>query len=339
MRILITGGCGFLGSNLASHGINEDFEILLVDNLSKEGSINNLKFLKSVKENLLFKNIDVRNYEEICKVVKSFRPKAIFHLAGQVAMTTSLENPKEDFEINTLGTLNVLEAVRKYSPGTRIIYSSTNKVYGDLNYLKYTEQATRWMIKSHPNGLSEDLKLDFTTPYGCSKGAADQYIIDYARIFGISTIVFRHSSMYGTLQHATPHQGWVGWFCREALAIRDNNSRTITIAGDGKQVRDLLHAEDMKKLYYKALTANEITCGQAYNVGGGYQNSLSLLELFEFLETLLGIKINVTKKEQRKSDQKVFIADNAKITEHLGWKPTIKYDEGIATTLKWLQAV
>ena len=196
MKYLITGGCGFLGSNLALEVLSKDEDLYIFDNLYRESSYKNLEWLKH-RGKFKFIHADVRNRDDVENMIKSIKPDIIFHLAGQVAMTTSLENPRMDFEVNTLGSLNILESVRKYLPDSIIIYSSTNKVYGDLNYLKYQEKETRYIAVDYPNGFDENLKLDFHSPYGCSKGAADQYMLDYARIFGLNTVVFRHSSMYG----------------------------------------------------------------------------------------------------------------------------------------------
>ena len=211
-------------------------------------------------------------------------PDAIFHLAGQVAMTTSIANPRMDFEVNVTGTHNLLEAVRQHSPDTIVVYSSTNKVYGDLEQYTYSENATRFVCNEHPNGFNENTQLDFHSPYGCSKGAADQYMLDYARIFGIKTVVFRHSSMYGGRQFATYDQGWIGWFCQKAVeASKGRIKEPFTISGTGKQVRDVLHADDMKQLYIAAINNIQQAKGHAFNIGGGIDCSLSLLELFAFL--------------------------------------------------------
>ena len=217
-KILINGGCGFLGSNLASYGIKNGYDITVFDNLSRLGSSKNLEWLRSLG-NFTFIHGDTRNKNDLETVIKNGKFDAVFHLAGQVAMTTSIENPYKDFEINAMGAVSLLDSIRKYSPGTAVFFSSTNKVYGDLEQYDYEETATRYVCRQFPDGFDESVPLDFRSPYGCSKGAADQYMLDYHRIFGIKTTVFRHSSMYGARQFATYDQGWVGWFVAKALGL------------------------------------------------------------------------------------------------------------------------
>jgi len=335
-KYLITGGCGFLGSNLASEVLRRGKELAIFDNLSRFGSEQNLLWLRS-QGDLLFQHGDIRNPSAIEKFIIDFKPDVIFHLAGQVAMTTSIVNPRLDFEVNALGTLNVLEAVRLHSPETIILYSSTNKVYGDLAWVRYEERETCYVALDYPNGFDESLPLDFHSPYGCSKGAADQYILDYARMFGLHTVVFRHSSMYGGRQFATYDQGWIGWFCQKALEIKKGVLKEpFTISGNGKQVRDLLHASDVVKLYFKTLENIEQAKGHVFNIGGGMENSLSLLELFDFLERELDIKMVFTKLPWRESDQKVFVADINKIINLIEWKPEVDKDKGIRMMLSWI---
>jgi CDP-paratose 2-epimerase len=330
MRYLITGGCGFVGSNLAAEVLKKGEELFVFDNLFRFGSGQNLDWLKKQGE-FKYYPFDIRNNNDVETVIKEVKPDVIFHLAGQVAMTTSIQNPRLDFETNTLGTHNLLEAVRKYSPSSMILYSSTNKVYGDLEYLTYEETETRYICKEFPNGFDESTQLDFHSPYGCSKGAADQYLLDYYRMFGIRTIVFRHSSMYGGNQHATYDQGWVGWFIQKALEIKNGTAKEpFTISGNGKQVRDVLHSSDVVNLYFKASENIEKAKGQAFNIGGGIENSLSLLELFALLEDNLKIKMNYKQLPFRESDQLVFVADNSKTKTIIGWQPFIPPIIGIA---------
>ena len=332
MKILITGGCGFLGTNLAEFGLNLGYEICIFDNLSKNGSLQNLQFLKKMKINFI--HGDIRSEYEVSSVIKTFKPDAIFHLAGQVAMTTSIKFPRLDFETNVLGTLNVLEAVRKFSSITKIIYSSTNKVYGDLNFLEYNESASRYLLNNFPEGIPESLPLNFHSPYGCSKGAADQYILDYSRIYNIRAAVFRHSSMYGYKQNSSYDQGWVDWFCNQSIVQINDTNHSFSISGNGKQVRDLLHSEDMNQLYYKSLTNFNNINGQAFNIGGGFKNSLSLLELISLIEKILNIKLKYHFIEKRKSDQKVFYADLSKINQAVNWLPKYQVEEGINLLIK-----
>ena len=206
-------------------------------------------------------------------------------------MTTSIANPRLDFEVNAIGMFNLLDAVRKYSPDSVVLFSSTNKVYGDFEYLHFKEEATRYVCEEYQNGFPESITLDFHSPYGCSKGSADQYMLDFHRIFGLKTVVFRHSSMFGINQHATFDQGWIGWFCQQALDIRANPKREpFTISGTGKQVRDVLFNDDVVNLYFMAKDCKE-AYGQVFNIGGGIENSLSLLELFAMLEKMLDVKM------------------------------------------------
>jgi len=337
MKYLITGGCGFMGSNLALEVLNKVEELYVLDNLYKGSSYKNLEWLKS-KENFTFIHADIRNLNDVENAIKSIKPDVIFHVAGQVAMTTSINNPRMDFEVNVLGSLNILESVRKYSPGSIIIYSSTNKVYGDLNYLKYQEKETRYVAVDYPNGFDESLKLDFHSPYGCSKGAADQYMLDYARIFGLKTVVFRHSSMYGGRQFATYDQGWIGWFCQKAIEVKKGVLKEpSTISGTGKQVRDILHIKDVINLYFKTIEKIEEIKGQAFNIGGGMENNLSLLELFGILEEELSINLIYTKLPWRKSDQKVFVANLDKVKQLVRWKPDTNMNDGVKKILDWIK--
>jgi CDP-paratose 2-epimerase len=338
MKLLITGGCGFLGSNLAAKALSRKDELIVFDSLYREGSVDNLKWLKE-QGKFSFIHGDIRNQNDITRLIQDIRPDAVFHLAGQVAMTTSIANPRMDFEVNVVGTHNLLEAVRLYAPEAAVIYSSTNKVYGDLEQYKYRETETRYECIDRPDGFDETTPLDFHSPYGCSKGAADQYMLDYSRIFGLKTVVFRHSSMYGGRQFATYDQGWVGWFCQKAVETRKGILKEpFTISGNGKQVRDVLHADDMIRLYFAALDHIETAKGQPFNVGGGMSNSLSLLELFAMLEELAGVKLNYTKLPPRESDQRVFVADLSKAKRMLEWEPAVSSLQGIKRMLDWVQA-
>lgn len=338
MRYLITGGCGFIGSNLAAEVINRGEELFVLDNLYRFGSDANLQWLRA-KGSFKFYPADVRNTNDIENVIREVKPDYIFHLAGQVAMTTSIANPRLDFETNAMGMFNVLDSVRKYSPNTVVLFSSTNKVYGDFEYLHFHETEKRYICDEYPNGFPESITLDFHSPYGCSKGTADQYMLDFHRIYGLKTIVFRHSSMYGSNQHATYDQGWIGWFCQKALEIKKGIlPEPFTISGNGKQVRDVLHGQDVVDLYFKAKDV-ESAYGQVFNIGGGIENSLSLLELFNMLENILEIKMNYREIAWRESDQKVFIADIQKAKHIINWEPKVSANNGIESMLKWLQNV
>ena len=337
MKLLITGGCGFLGSNLAAHALERGDELVVFDSLYRNGSLENLMWLQS-QGTFTFTHGDIRNYNDVFRAIDSFRPDAIFHLAGQVAMTTSIADPRMDFEVNAVGTHNLLEAVRLRVPKTAVLYSSTNKVYGDLAQFTYRETATRYECIEKPNGFDESTQLDFHSPYGCSKGAADQYMLDYARIFALNTVVFRHSSMYGGRQFATIDQGWVGWFCQKAVEAKAGlASKPFTISGNGKQVRDVLHADDMITLYFKMLESIEIARGHAFNIGGTHHNSLSLLELLKMLESIGSVELHFERLPPRESDQQVFIADTSKVQNMIGWQPKVTAEVGIAKMMDWVE--
>ncbi|HUW46706.1 MAG TPA: GDP-mannose 4,6-dehydratase [Dehalococcoidia bacterium] len=336
MKYLITGGCGFLGTNLASQAIGRGEELIVLDNLSRLGAEKNLQWLRAQGDFQYFHG-DVRIQGDVEKIISRTMPDIVFHLAGQVAMTTSVESPRFDFETNALGSLNILEAVRKYRPDAPVLYSSTNKVYGDLEWADISESESRYIAKKFPKGFPENIPLDFHSPYGCSKGAADQYMQDYHRMFGLKTVVFRHSSMYGGRQFASFDQGWIGWFCQKAFEKKEGKSKeAFTISGSGKQVRDVLYADDMVSLYFSAANQIDKAEGQIFNIGGGMRNSLSLIELFSFLENELRIELSYTRLPPRQSDQRVFVADYSKATKLLGWTPTISKGEGIRRMLSWI---
>jgi len=336
MKYLINGGCGFLGSNIASEVLRRGDELVVYDNLSRVGGDKNLEWLKSIGD-FKFVKADTSDFESVKRVVADYKPDVIYHLAGQVAMTTSIANPRLDFNTNVVGSFNVLEAVRQWSPESTVVYSSTNKVYGDFEYFNYDETESRYICREHPNGFDESVGLDFHSPYGCSKGAADQYMLDYARMFHLNTVVFRHSSMYGARQFGTYDQGWISWFVQKAVEAKRNPGSTFTISGNGKQVRDVLHAEDMIQLYLKAAARIKDARGHVFNIGGGIENSLSLLELFAFLESELDVKLNYTKLPPRESDQKVFVADIAKAKMLLNWEPMVSKEVGIRRMIEWVE--
>ena len=326
-----------MGSNLAAHGIGTGHEVTVFDNLSRLGSVQNMEWLKTVGS-FDFIHGNTHNLNDMETLIRRGQFDAVFHLAGQVAMTTSIEDPYKDFQINTQGAVNLLDSIRKYSPYTAVFFSSTNKVYGDLENYQYEETATRYRCVGFENGFDESIPLDFRSPYGCSKGAADQYMLDYYRIYGVKATVFRHSSMYGSRQFATSDQGWVGWFVQKAVEkYKDPSCKAFTISGNGKQVRDILHAEDMIRLYYMALENVDKICGHAYNIGGTMGQSLSLLELFDMLNGFLGIKMEYKQLPPRQSDQKVFVADITKIRDRLGWTPKVTAHEGVMAMLEWVK--
>ncbi len=338
-KVLVTGGCGFIGSNLTARLLETGVDVAVLDNLSRQGAADNLRWLQELGT-IRYIAGDVRAVGMLDTVLKELQPDAIFHLAGQVAMTTSMANPRLDFETNVVGTVNLLEAVRAHCPAAVVTYASSNKVYGDLGGLQVLEEELRYTTPTHPAGVNESFSLDFQTPYGCSKGAADQYMLDYARVFGLNTIVFRHSTVYGGRQYATFDQGWVGWFCQQALAAQADPAREpFTIAGDGKQVRDLLYVDDAVACYLSAVRNFATARGQAFNIGGGMENSCSLLELFEILEGHLHSKLVYKKLPWRAHDQKFFVADPAKAATLLNWQPSVSRQTGIEKTLAWARQI
>jgi len=336
MNWLLTGGCGFVGANLADALLADGDSVAVLDNLSRRGAAENLSWLRSRHSgNWQFIDADVRDAEAIARVVRHGQPRFIAHLAGQVAMTTSLANPRLDFETNALGTFNVLEAVRLHAPDSAVLYSSTNKVYGSLAGLSYGETSSRYTLVDHPHGLDEALPLDGSSPYGCSKLCAEQYCRDYHRMYGLKTVVFRHSSMYGGRQFATCDQGWIGWFCLQALQAAAAAANPLVISGTGKQVRDVLHARDLVQVYRRAARHIDAIAGQIYNIGGGMANSLSLIELFDLLGRLTGRPMHWQCQPWRAADQKVFVADFRRATAGFGWAPQVEHHQGLAEMLDW----
>ena len=327
-RLLITGGAGFIGSNLAAHFIKKKYRVTVLDNLSRQGSKANLTWLKSIGF-FEFINGDIRKFPQLHGAVR--RQDIIFHLAGQVAVTSSVEDPRNDFDINALGTFNLLEAVRKNKSKAIVIFSSTNKVYGGMDNLPIIEKEGNYLYRDYPFGIAENFGLDFHSPYGCSKGAADQYIRDYHRIYGLKTVVFRQSCIYGHMQLGIEDQGWVSWFTIAAIL-----GKPITVYGDGMQVRDVLFVEDLVNAYDLAIGNIKQTAGQIYNVGGGAKITLSLLELLDLLEKKLSRKIPFTFADWRPGDQPVYISNIAKIKKSLDWQPKIGVEEGTSKMIDWI---
>ena len=333
IKILITGGCGFLGSNLACYGIQNDFDITVVDNFYRDGSRVNLEWLRSIGK-FNFYECDIVDYDSLYQVFKKANPDFVFHLAGQTAMTTSLNDPILDFQINVIGTLNVLECIRLVDHECKSIFASSNKIYGDLNYMTIIEKEKRYEAIDFLDGLPETIKIDFSTPYGCSKGSADQYFLDYSNSYDLDLTVFRHSTMYGSRQFATSDQGWIGFFC-EQFSKKPKNP--IDIYGIGKQTRDILFSDDVVQLYYKAIDKFAVLKGEAFNIGGGPGNSISLLELFDILKEKTGNEIQYRTNTMRKSDQKVYISKINKISNAIEWFPKISLDAGLDLMLEWVK--
>ena len=318
-RILITGGAGFLGVNAAIHLIKEGWYATLLDNLSRPGTERNLKWLLTrYPSRVTFIKEDVRNPASIPEHVRN--QDAILHLAGQVAVTTSLVDPVTDFDVNARGTLNLLEAVRLNNPKAPFLFASTNKVYGKLD----------------KNNLAckETQPIDFHSPYGCSKGAADQYVRDYARCFDMNTVVLRQSCIYGAHQYGTEDQGWVAHFVHSIL-----KDRPLTIYGDGTQVRDLLDARDLSAMYALVIDKIERTRGEIYNVGGGPGNQRNLLEVIDRIGELTGKKPEYRFADWREGDQTYYVSDISKAREKLGWEPQVDFDRGLRELIAWAESV
>ena len=330
MKILVTGGVGFIGSNVAEFYASHGEKVVIFDNLSRAGSISNLSYLTKNYKNIEFVHGDIRNQYSLTKLFNKVNFDVVFHLAGQVAVTTSVISPREDFEINVIGSFNLLESMRVTNSEALLIYTSTNKVYGGMNDLVIEERNGRYQFRDFPDGLAETRNLDFHSPYGCSKGAADQYVIDYSRIYNLKTVVFRQSCIYGNRQFGIEDQGWVAWFTIAAALGKD-----ITIFGDGKQVRDVLFIDDLVNAFNMAVQNKEIVNGKAYNIGGG-SFQMSLLELLVYLRDLTGHEINVIYDNWRPGDQKVYVSDISKAKTDFGWEPKINVESGVRKLFKWI---
>lgn len=334
MRIVITGGAGFIGSNAAAYYLSKNAEVIIFDNLSRKNTDKNLAWLKSLGGKLTFIKGDLRKTTEVGKLMGFLKnADAVLHLAAQVAVTTSVFNPREDFEINALGTFNLLEAMRASSSRAKFIYASTNKVYGGMEEVSVVEKDGRYAYEKLSHGVSESAPLDFHSPYGCSKGTADQYVHDYGRIYGLDTVVFRQSCIYGPRQFGVEDQGWVAWFI-----IATTIGKKLSIYGDGKQVRDLLYVDDLIRAYDMAIAAGEKTNGGIYNIGGGSENTLSVWHEFgPLLEKLFKKTIRVSRQDWRPGDQKIFVADVRKAKKEFGWEPTTGVTEGITKLYEWVR--
>lgn len=332
---LITGGAGFIGTNLADRLLSQGVPVLVLDDTSRPGVERNLEWLRTRHPGRLQVEIgDVRDMSVLRRAVD--RAERVFHLAAQVAVTTSLVEPLRDFEINARGTLNVLEAARARQQPPPLLFTSTNKVYGALPDVTLERQGRRY-VPTDPRlaagGIDERRPLDFHSPYGCSKGAADQYVLDYARCFGLRAIVFRMSCIYGPHQCGTEDQGWVAHFLRQA-----REQGKLTIYGDGCQVRDVLFVEDLVDALLLAMRGSDRLAGQAFNIGGGPANTVSLLELLDLMSERLGLALRVEHAAWRSGDQRYYVSDYRKFSAATGWSPAIPFAEGVGRLHDWLGA-
>jgi CDP-paratose 2-epimerase len=333
-QFLITGGAGFIGSNYVARLVERGESVVVYDNLSRAGAQRNIDWLHQTYGFDTFQLIanDIRSSEDIRKAAQD--TDVIVHLAAQVAVTTSVTEPRQDFEINALGTFNVLEAARASGRNPVVLYASTNKVYGGMEEVGVVEEETRYRYADLPRGVPETQPLDFHSPYGCSKGAGDQYAHDYHRIYGLPTVVLRQSCIYGPRQFGIEDQGWLAWFVIAAVT-----GKPISIYGDGKQVRDVLYVDDLLDAYDASLEQIVQAAGKVYNVGGGPENTISVWEEFgPMLEESLGHALPIRKDDWRPGDQRIFVADIHKAEQELGWKPKVSVQEGLNCLFDWVKA-
>jgi len=331
--VLITGGAGFIGTNLAARLASLGQQVLVFDNLSRAGVEKNLNWLTATfPQQIHIKIADVRNKVAITGAVDA--SSMVFHFAAQVAVTTSIDTPMRDFEVNAGGTLNVLEAIRTSRHKPAIVYTSTNKVYGQMEDLQLAVNDNRYEpIDSSvgTNGFDENRMLDFYSPYGCSKGCADQYVLDYARTYGIRATVLRMSCIYGPHQHGNEDQGWVAHFIKQAL--EDN---PLTIYGDGKQVRDILFVDDLVNAFLLTQSQTEVVGAKVFNIGGGPANTVSLLELTDMIGQLAGKKMSLRFEDWRKGDQKYYVSNTSKFSNLTGWQQRTNINKGVGLLYEWL---
>ncbi len=334
-RALVTGGAGFIGSNLADRLASDGHDVVVYDALLRPGVERNLAWLQQRHGDRIIPVIaDIRDESKMAATAPAC--DVVFHLAGQVAVTTSIQTPLDDFETNLQGTVSLLDLLRRSGCKTPLIFASTNKVYGDLTDIPMEKSVERWRPKDPTladHGIGETRKLDFHTPYGCSKGAADQYVLDYARSFGLRTCVLRMSCIYGPRQMGTEDQGWVAHFLIRALM-----GAPIRIYGDGCQVRDVLDVGDAVDAYLSAWENIDLVSGQAFNLGGGPRNAISLLQLIRHIETLTARKIDVSFSDRRAGDQHYFVSDTTSVRKALGLGMPRDWREGVARLADWLQS-
>ena len=331
---LVTGGAGFIGTNTVARLLGRGESVIVYDNLSRSGAPRNVEWLRATFGQDSFKLVvgDLRDAALLSTVARN--ADIIIHLAGQVAVTTSVLHPREDFEDNALGTFNVLEAARLSGRKPIVLYSSTNKVYGGMEDVGVVEKETRYEYADLPFGMAETCPLDFHSPYGCSKGTGDQYMRDYARIYELPTVVLRQSTIYGPRQFGIEDQGWMAW-----LMIAAMMNRPISIYGNGKQVRDMLYVEDLLDAYDAAIERIEVAAGQVFNVGGGPENTISIwMEFGPALEKMLGKEISVAWHDWRPGDQRVYISDIRKAKRELDWEPKVNLQDGMQRLFEWISA-
>ena len=331
MKTLITGGAGFIGCNAAARCLGRGEAVVIVDDLSRPGADANLAWLQT-QGAFVFHRIDVRDGPRLAQAVREHADAArVLHLAGQVAVTRSVRDPLADFEVNALGTIHLLEAVRAWAPGAALLYASTNKVYGGLHHRPITADPDRYRYRGSSSGVSEDEPVDFHSPYGCSKGSADQYVRDYQRIYGLRTVVFRQSCIYGRRQFGVEDQGWVAWF-----TIAAHTGQPITIYGDGRQVRDVLFVDDLLDAFDAACDRIDRVAGRIFNIGGGPDNAISILQLVRHLEMRLGRPLRMSFHDWRPGDQRIFVSDIRRSAEELGWTPRTAWQDGVSRLCEWV---
>ncbi|HEX6943386.1 MAG TPA: NAD-dependent epimerase/dehydratase family protein [Gemmatimonadaceae bacterium] len=331
-RILITGGAGFIGVNLAERELAAGKAVTILDNFSRRGSDLNADWLRrNSGPALRIVRADVRTDRDVLQAEVD-RADVVFHLAAQVAVTLSVTDPRHDFEVNALGTFNVLDAARRRPTPPIVVYASTNKVYGKMADVAIEQRGDRYAYRDLPQGVDESRPLEFYSPYGCSKGAGDQYMMDFDRIYGVPTVVFRQSCIYGRHQFGIEDQGWLAWFA--ICALRND---PVTIFGDGRQVRDTLFIDDLNEAYSLAVRHIDQTRGRAYNIGGGPANTLSLLELVTLLRDEFGLPLNPATSDWRPGDQLVYVSDIRRAEADFGWKPRTAPQDGVGQMISWLR--
>ncbi|MCC6682542.1 MAG: GDP-mannose 4,6-dehydratase [Phycisphaeraceae bacterium] len=333
-QVLVTGGAGFIGANLARHYLDAGCRVVIYDHLGRNGCVENLDWLRSRQNaanlSVLIGDVRMPTLALRREVEKS---DALFHMAAQVAVTTSVTDPVFDFQVNALGTFNMLELVRE-SKGKKPVffYASTNKVYGGMEDITIVEGEQRYSYRDLPLGIPEDRVLDFHSPYGCSKGTADQYVRDYARIYDLRSVVFRQSCIYGYRQFGLEDQGWVAWFIIAAMI-----GRPITVYGDGKQVRDVLFIDDLVAAYDSAWKQIDKTSGRIFNIGGGPQNTISLRDLLKLLKEEVNPRLDPAKGDWRPGDQPVYVSDIRKAKAEFGWEPMTDWQSGVRQLVQWVK--